>query len=107
MKTSKNYKIKLGVGARTLMTALALATVLTGLGPTFARADDHRDHWDHGRDRGGDRGHHQQWNHRGPNHRGYVYEHPQGYYMAPPPVYSYQPPPPPPAVEFVFPLHLR
>jgi hypothetical protein len=99
MESPKTRALKRSNALRAIMAALAL---LGGLSTTPAQADDH----DQGR---GDARPHERdrHDHHRPGRREYVYEHPHGYYIAPPPVYQYQPPPPPPALDFVFPLHLR
>jgi len=102
---TSHHSLKRHGSLRAIAVTLALATAFGGLCAATAHADEHNDHH-RGQDRGQDRGHRE---HHRPDHPGYAYEHPRGYYVAPPPVYQYQyqPPPPPPAIDFVFPLHLR
>ena len=82
---------------RSIATALAIATALSGVGTTLARAAD-RGHDDRGRG--------VEQRHVARGHQRYAYQSPQAYY-APPPVDYYQPPPPSPGIDFVFPLYIR
>ena len=101
MDHSTRHTTRRGGAARTIAMAFAFATLLTGISPSIARAeDDHRDHRQQEERRAEEQRRHERERH------GWVYEHPQRYYVAPPPV-IYAPPPPPPAFEFVFPLHIR
>jgi len=109
MEPSTKRNLRRRGGARTMVAALALATVLGGMSTVIARAagDDRRYEDRQDRDQ---RGHQQPQRrvvqHSERYHRGYAYEHPREYHHAPPPVEYYQPAPPP-AIDFVFPFHLR
>jgi len=98
METSTKYSLRRRTAMCRIITVLALATAFSGLSTLSASAADHD------RGRHDNRGRHDG---RRSDYRGYVFQHPQGYYLAPPPVYAIQPSPPPPALEFVFPLHIR
>ncbi len=98
METSQKYDLGLGAAVRTVMATLAVATMLGGMSTGTARADD-RDHWDRGRHEEHRDRDHDRWRHE---HR--VYERPQGYYVAPPPVVYEESEP---GINFVFPLHIR